>query len=58
MTPDEALAAFTQAIRLVNAGYYDEARAVELLPRDRKLVERRIAEAVARNAHDTDKEKI
>jgi hypothetical protein len=45
-----ALTAYRQARALVEQGKYDEARAVEMLPSDRKVIERRIAERMAASA--------
>ena len=41
---DEAFNAFTQAMRLVKEGKYDEARKVNLISSDRIVIERRISE--------------
>ena len=43
MTGEEARVNFEQAAALVKAGRYEEARSVELLPSDRKVIEQRIA---------------
>ena len=42
-------AAFDRANALVKEGKFAEARAVELLPSDRKLIEERIASSANRN---------
>ena len=49
----ESLAAFTQANNLVKLNRYAEALAVEMLPSDRELIERRIKESVAAGANST-----
>lgn len=43
MTGAQALHNFTLAAKLVKEGKHEEARAVELLPSDRKVIEARIA---------------
>ena len=48
MSGAEALIAFTDAIKHVNAARYAEVLAVTLLPSDRALIERRIQEAKQR----------
>ncbi len=50
MTGEQALTNFTQAAILVIAGKYDEARAVEMLPSDRSVIEAKIAEHIRRGA--------
>ena len=50
MTGPESLAAFEKAAVLVKDGRYDEARTVLLLPSDRVVIEKRIAEAVKEQA--------
>lgn len=44
MTGEEANAAYEKAKALAMQGKYDEARAVEMLPSDRTVIERRITE--------------
>lgn len=58
MTGPEALAAFEKAARLVKDGMYEAALAVALLPSDRVVIERRIAEknATSANRNDTKEE--
>ena len=43
MTGEQANDNFYAALKLVNEGKLDEARAVELLPSDRVVIERKIA---------------
>ena len=47
MKGTEALAAFELAAQLVKQGDYAAARAVELLPSDREVIEQRIKAAIA-----------
>ena len=47
MTGPEALAAFERAAQLVKQGDFAAARAVELLPSDREVIEQRIRAAIA-----------
>ena len=42
MTGPQALEAYKRAFELVAEGRYEEARAVEMLPSDRKLIEEKI----------------
>ena len=42
MTGPQALEAYKRALALVAEGRYEEARAVEMLPSDRKLIEDKI----------------
>jgi len=49
MTGPEAIAAFNRAAELVKAGKYAEARAVEMLPSDRQVIEAKIAVAASAN---------
>ena len=42
MTGPQALAAYKRALALVAEGRYAEARALDLLPSDRKLIEEKI----------------
>ena len=51
MTGKDALAAFTQANNLVKLNRYAEALAVEMLPSDRELIERRIKESIGAGAN-------
>ena len=48
MTGPESLAAFNKADALVKEGRYDDALTVLLLPSDRVVIEKRIAEAEAK----------
>jgi hypothetical protein len=48
----EAFNAFTQAMRLVKEGKYDEARKVNLIPSDRIVIERRISEKKAQQRQE------
>jgi len=50
MTGEEAFAAYTKAARLVKEGKYDEARAVNLYPSDRNVIEKKITAASAISA--------
>ena len=50
MNGPESLAAYNKAVALVKEGRYDEARAVELLPSDRAVIEKRIAQAMTRTS--------
>ena len=43
MNDPSALAAFERAAQLVKQGDFDAARAVEMLPSDRQVIEQRIA---------------
>ena len=54
MTGPEALAAFNRAAALVKEGRYDEARAVELLPSDSAVIEKKIREHMATGANRRD----
>ena len=47
MTGPSALAAFERAAQLVKHGDLEAARAVELLPSDRAVIEQRIEAAIA-----------
>ena len=51
MTGPEALAAFERASQLVKQGDFAAARAVELLPSDRAVIEQRISAAIANSAN-------
>ena len=53
MNGPESLAAFTQANNLVKLNRYAEALAVEMLPSDRVLIEKRIAELSGAGAKTT-----
>ena len=53
MTGPEALAAFERAAQLVKQGDYAAARAVELLPSDREVIEQRIEAAIANSTKTT-----
>mgnify|MGYP001023450139 CR=1 FL=1 len=48
MTGEQANANFQKAAQLVREGRFQEARAVELLDSDRKVIEARIAKAISR----------
>jgi len=47
----EALSAYLKATSLVREGRYEEARSVEMLPSDAKLIERKIEEHMAAGAN-------
>ena len=53
MLGKEALAAFERAAQLVKQGDYAAARAVEMLPSDREVIEQRIVAASANRTKET-----
>ena len=53
MSGPEALAAFERAAQLVKQGDYAAARAVEMLPSDRAVIEQRIKAAIANSTKTT-----
>lgn len=52
---EQAFHNYLDAMSFVRAGQFDQARAVELLPSDRTLVERKIEEAIAQKAESGNK---
>ena len=57
MNGPEAKAAFDLANALVKEGKYEAALAVEMLPSDRKLIEKRIAESSGAGANSAKENK-
>ena len=53
MTGFEAHDAYCKALALVKQGDYAAARAVEMLPSDRQVIEQRIEAAIAKGAKTT-----
>ena len=53
MTGFEAHDAYCKALALVKQGDFDAARAVELLPSDRQVIEQRIEAAIANSTKET-----
>ena len=53
----EAIAAFKKADALFKAGEYEAALSVEMMPSDRTLIEKRIAELNASGANSTKEDK-
>ena len=52
MTGPSALAAFERAAQLVKQGDYAAARAVEMLPSDREVIEQRIMASSAKGREE------
>ena len=52
MTGPEAIAAFERASQFVKQHDYAAARAVEMLPSDRAVIEQRIVDAIAKGREE------